>query len=352
MGIEELEVSESISEKINYLKFMLMILVVYIHSSELPVFEHQIIVPEWLMFIKDVIGDIASVAVPGFFILSSYLLYRKHFSWVSNLRKKAKGILVPYLIINTFWVLFFVLFSSIPKTAVYFTSDQYQIETWRDVLLAYFGHKPLYYPFWFLQDLMVLNVLAPLIHIAYDRFPALTLSISACLIHSGINIPLLNDKMSILYWMVGLILVNIKFSFDLIDRFKVYDLAGASVATVVLSHYNCLPLVIHVIVLGAFLYQLGSCLYSSYRDNRLLKICTRQTFIIYSFHEFWEAMLKKVLMTVFPQTGIVQLLEYLLLPLFIVMACIMAGKLLEKQAPSFYRVINGNRSLTAVQKKW
>lgn len=40
-------------------------------------------------------------------------------------------------------------------------------------------------------------------------------------------------------------------------------------------------------------------------------------FLIYAFHEFYEAMVKKHIMMVLPQYGLVQLLEYFILPLFV-----------------------------------
>lgn len=65
-------------------------------------------VPGWLNTLKYVISEsISKCAVPGFFVISAVLLYRKEFSWWENLKKKLRTLMIPYLIMNTFWVVFY-----------------------------------------------------------------------------------------------------------------------------------------------------------------------------------------------------------------------------------------------------
>ena len=115
--------SEKESKSISIFKLLLIILVVYIHSytenktiisfSE----THYLIQLEY--FFSKCIG---ACAVPGFFLISSILLYRKPFSLGDNLRKKVKTILISYFLLNPFWIIFFFIFQHTPLN-VYFSNE-------------------------------------------------------------------------------------------------------------------------------------------------------------------------------------------------------------------------------------
>lgn len=85
-------------------------------------------------------------------------MFRKHIVWSHNIKKKLHTILIPYIIINTFWILLFALFSFIPSVAPFF--EQYRLNSTEDIVGAYLNGIPYYYPFWFLRDLFVMNIIA------------------------------------------------------------------------------------------------------------------------------------------------------------------------------------------------
>lgn len=66
-------------------------------------------------------------------------------------------------------------------------------------------------------------------------------------------------------------------------------------------------------------------------------------FFIYAFHEFYEAMMKKLVMMIIPQHGIVQLLEYFILPFLVTGCCIVIGAAMQRYLRSLYCMVCGYR---------
>ncbi|MCR5222291.1 MAG: acyltransferase [Lachnospiraceae bacterium] len=344
-GKKKFVIDGEMSERFNIMKLLFMVMVVFLHSQALPVFSHPFEVPVWVQTVKDVIDrDLFFVAVPGFFILSSILLYSKEFTWVQNIKKKVRTILLPYVIINTFWLLFFFMMSKIPALSPYFSSDQYSVRTWQDVVNAYFGAFPLYYPFWFLKDLFLLNLIAPLFKWLVDKVPLLTGTAVLLWYFSEIPVPLLKANDSLFFWMVGLFLVKYGFDLASLDKTGAWEwtLSVAAGATVVFFHKTTVTLLVYILPAFFACYVFSGFLLKTRAREALLK-WSGYAFFIFAFHEFYEAMIKKIVMEVLPQPGIVQLLEFLLLPLLIVMLCILAGQLFEKLLPKTYAVLMGGR---------
>lgn len=77
--------------------------------------------------------------------------------------------------------------------------------------------------------------------------------------------------------------------------------------------------------------------------------CSQFSFFIYAFHEFYEAMFKKIVMLMVPQNGFVQLIEYFMIPTIMVGVCIVMGKAIKEHVPALYNVFCGYRGLP---KSW
>lgn len=167
------------SQDISRLRAVFIVLVVFLHS-----YQERINLAtgsvqntnELAKFIKLFIsGGVASVAVPGLFVISAYLLYKKEFNYKENVIKKIKSLIIPYLIMNSAWILFFLIATRLPYVNVFFTSDELNVWNWNVLkwLDAYGGidGKPILYPMWFLKDLFIMNLIAPFFLVANKRLP-------------------------------------------------------------------------------------------------------------------------------------------------------------------------------------
>lgn len=335
---------------ISIYKSVAMVLVVVIHSCALPETAQTIVVPLWLEKIKTFLAvGLGNAAVPSFFFISAYLLFGKDFTWYSNMKKKCKSLMIPYLIINTFWVLFFVLMKSISFFAPFFSSEQYSIIGIRGILDAYTGvytrGVPIYYPFWFIRDLFLLNVLSVPVRFLVNKLPILTalLLMIYCVIPFTIPIP---GKGSLFFFFLGC--YGAKYSGVWIEwvtrmgKLIIFFFFSLAVFDTFVNGEHILIYFVRCILGIASIW----CASDMIRDRKSGYIMVRMSnyvFAIYALHEFYMAMLKKVVMTVLPQYGVIQLLEFLIIPVIIIMVCVFVARTLEIKLPCLYSILTGGR---------
>ena len=319
-----------------------MVMVVFIHSSALPELPFDLEVPKYMEICKDIItNSVCAIAVPGFFFISGLLLFSKDFKWIDNMKKKVRSILLPYFIVNSFWILFFKVMQSIRITAPYFSGENYQIAGMQGIVRAYCAPIPLYYPFWFLRDLFILNILAGIIRRMIDKLPILSIIILIFIGFDIIKVPFLVSNSSLYMFAAG------RYAVKYWNRMKILKDANIwYVGLVFLGLTICMYLNRSVSVL-MLPYSLAGILFyyllSGYiKKERVLRY-SQFSFFIYAFHEFYEAMIKKVVMMILPQYGIVQLLEYFLIPTAVLGGCVTAGAIMRRRSYRFYCLLCGGR---------
>ena len=170
MGVERCnKTPEKTSEAISSCRFMLCVMVVFIHSIIDAKDADGVSV--WVITIMHYISQVlCTIAVPGFMMFSSYLLFFKYKNsvdikgqYISNLKKKFKGLLIPYVIWNLV-ALIWLFGRSVLKGdgSIYIPNI---IETFTYVPKdGSFGLYPADGPLWFIRDLIILNILAPIIY--------------------------------------------------------------------------------------------------------------------------------------------------------------------------------------------
>ena len=179
-------IDDTSSLRLKLLRFPPIIGVVYIHAYFTAInFAHGTIGTEDLNALTDFVRvlvsqGIARVAVPLFFLMSGYLFFA-NFRWSQQtfLRKvttRMRTLLIPFLFWNVAMLGFYATVQSIPALAPYFSGPtalirELSLMEYPNVLLGFKGY-PIAYHFWFIRDLMVLILLAPLIALVL-RFAAL-----------------------------------------------------------------------------------------------------------------------------------------------------------------------------------
>lgn len=178
IGFSELE-----SQTIEWLRFPLIMCVLLIHTqlgnimiqgqalvnqAEYPFFTH-------FSFLFS--EEIARLAVPLFFFFSGFLFFRGSeltiTSWFEKIRKRIKTLLVPYLIWNALYLLFYFLGEQVVPQMF---SGRYPSisDTSLFNLVTWFWNRadgmPLDQPLWFIRDLMVVNLFAYVIFRCIKRF--------------------------------------------------------------------------------------------------------------------------------------------------------------------------------------
>ena len=348
------------SERINIFRFILMIMVIYIHSyGSVSGFSADAVSLEkalWFSRTKYIVSQIITrAAVPGFFLISSVLLYRKPFTWAENMKKKLKSLAVPFFVVNIAWILLFFVLQSFSFSSGLFGSPDNIIRNWdlRQWSNAIFGLPdnaiPFLYPLWFLRDLFILNFLASVIWYLVDKLPEPML-VGALILWFFHSIPncAVPDYQAIAFWIIGAYMVKRNIHFGFLS--KVPTIAGFALLAFCIWRYmpfayvdEYLPLLNLCITLSLIaFFTLCINIKNDTVKKYLLKL-SKYSFSIYLFHEFTTLFFRKIAAILLPGTVISQFLQYLLIPFFIAAFCIGFSIVFKKIMPRFYALLTGGR---------
>ena len=180
------KISSLTSSTISALRFPLTVGVVFIHfnvlSDNLAVrgtgnAEHF---PTWLVCMFNLFSEVLPrIAVPLFFIISGYLFFRSGFmirTYTDKLRRRVRTLLVPYILWNLLYLIR-TAFRDIPAFSG-LSHDTAQANWSLSAVLACFWDNsrgvfpvpassyiyPQDFPLWYVRDLMLVVVLAPVFY--------------------------------------------------------------------------------------------------------------------------------------------------------------------------------------------
>lgn len=156
------------SKVVSLLRFPLILLVIAIHAVG-----EELRLPETgnvYQYVSELLSHgIARIAVPLFFFFSGYYtFYRKDWSlpavWKKEWAKKARSLLLPYLLWNTLYILILLAKTQLTVYLGGTPKDPFAITSWVQ-LASYYWWDVLVYPLWYVRDLLLLTLLAPLGHL-------------------------------------------------------------------------------------------------------------------------------------------------------------------------------------------
>jgi fucose 4-O-acetylase-like acetyltransferase len=244
-------VEENLSKRINSLRFLLIVFVVIIHNgiSAKGFTEKNIeaVIPAYVENVQRPIGIITAVAVPLFFLFSAYLLYISEQQYIPVLKKKCRTILLPYFLWNLLLVLFYFLMQSLPYINRFFNSSlehmikNYGIIDWIDIFVGKFTERrefkyPFVYHFWFLRDLIILNIFFLGIKKLADKFSLGTLVLLLIFWINNINIYVISPE-ALLFFSLCYYIKKYNFGIKNIDQIKTIDLSVIYGMTVILEYF-------------------------------------------------------------------------------------------------------------------
>ena len=356
-GSIEWRISEEESRRISILKVWLSVMVVFIHlENEISTAGGQAAaaLPGWLDTLEFVISRAVSrCAIPAFFFLSAYLLYRKPFRWEQNIRKKVRSLLVPYVILNTFWIFVFFAGQHIPALSAYFSREETMVGSWGivDWIGAYFGSPsndwcPLLYPLWFIRNLFILNLLAPAFEWLVRKAGtwSLLLFIPVWLLPEENSIAL-----SFCFWGLGCFFSVRRIPLSSLDKYRkaafAYPLLILAVCLLRRELGEIGPRIVYHICLLAGMLFWYTCT-TKIREGgfrKALLFVAGYSFCIYLFHEMSLTILRKIFAKILPQSGPAAMAQYFGPAAVVIAGCILLSWLLNRYVPKIYEMISGGR---------
>lgn len=307
------------------------------------------------------------LAVPVFFIMSGYLFYSRLSTWdwhvyADKLRRRVHTLLLPYL----GWNLFHIVHLSWPTLLKVFSGERSIDSLWallhrlggfrmffdshlaRPVPVNVFGIPmestgPVLMPLWFMRDLMILVLFAPLIYWLLHRFGHwVVLLLGTCFV-LNLWVPVHGFSIYSTFWFAlgSWFALSGRDPVSGLSRYSRFAYPVAAVSVFLLAwlraYYGApdtfgirLVYVVYVFsaVMSAFGIVSAVCRRTSFRFPPWL---IHSTFFIYCAHIF---MRKQVLALVLPLASSsgypMLLLIYYLVPIFTVVACVALRQLFVK----------------------
>lgn len=347
------------SSSVNILKFLFIIGVVFVHSVAGEVnyvggtlsFE----MPTWLDLTEYIVQKVISgSAVPAYFAISALLLYRKPFTLKDNMKKKFRSLIIPYILLNTFWVAFYYAAQQIEALSIYFVQPDNLISNWKwynffDAYIGFIKGYPMLYPLWFMRDLIVLNLLAKVIKTIIDKIPVIygvtiTLALMIGLDTRIFCLPI----SSLFFFSAGYYIVKYDLHFDDLKRLR-FTIVGVIYTLGIIADCMTRESIFHnaihnlVIVMGIIFFAKITTMLKEGRTKKGLLYLSEYAIAVYLFHEFSLTIYTKLVARLLPSTAKFQMLQFFGNVFIITTCCIIFGIMLRKFIPKIYKLITGNR---------
>lgn len=363
------------SRSIEWLRFACAFLVVYLHAYGVPRIPGEPIV--WSNGVYDSIQilvsqGICTVAVPIFFLISGYLFFfsLEQWKWATyrdKLKRRLRSLVLPFLLWGGIAVVIFLGVAIYQgEDPVKWLSDRgWCLTLWNNARFRFSGSKnllgwtmyntamPLDYPLWFIRELIVLNLFAPLIHLWVRKTRAVGLGILFLLYITDIWIPLEGfSAQGTFYYSLGACLsVNRK---DLTVLARKWTVPAAILSVPLLAGalftYNLYPFANDVLtrfftLTGTVTVLAGTASGLEKRWLRDHPLLSASSFFVYAAHTlYFNAAARWLTGRVVPTTSEAGLtVSYLLIPLLTVVLVVAVYALLKRWVPKTTALLTGGR---------
>ena len=347
--------------KVYWLSFLFSILVVWAHSLNGELFVTGQAELEALQRLEHLAaGRLAQIAVPGFFMISSYLFYRNFQpnKLMEKWRSRSRTILLPYLLWNALYYAAYAAVTRIPAIRQFIGKPPVLL-TAREFMkaLLYYEYNPV---FWYLFQLILLILLAPILYLILRR----TISGLLCLfflilcLWKGWSLPWLNLD-ALFYYSVA--------AFLALGRDRLGNPLEHRLSGVLREQWKHRFIQIIMLSVSFLLLQLlsipGALLYARPLHTVLIRlwgVCTavcvirmvpllpagdliKNSFFLYAVHFPWVRFFNKFAALVLPSTSASALFMFVLMPVFIILITWIISSIMKKFLPGVYLILSGGR---------
>lgn len=351
------------SLRLNLLRFPLIIGVVFIHAYSSTVgFAGGVVGISQPNFIADFVRNflshgVARIAVPLFFLMSGYLFFAG-FKWsiesyVAKLKSRTKTLLIPFLFWNVATLIVIAAAQTIPATKNFFSGNNQLVTTFSvfDYFNAITGftRSPIAYQFWFIRDLIILVLLAPVINVVIRFAPLPFLGLVLfCWVIGGWSVTAPSPE-ALLFFSLGAYFGLKKMSLFYLDAFGPM-IAGLYLVVVIIDaitiNHPLNPYLHKIgIVLGIFAALFSTKLAV---QNEKLKLSIMQlsgaSFFVYAVHEPLLTILRKISYKILlPESPFTILFLYFLIPTITITFAVVVYRGLTRVTPRFVGIVTGGR---------
>ena len=338
------------------ISFILSVFVVLIHSSSFSSYFQGSpeSVPGAISFINYFFrGSLSLVAVPLFFILSGFVMFR-NFSKTNALdkiKKKLLYLIIPYLVWNILSMLFYII-TSYSFISNYFVGRQKFVFSLSNVLLSVFKHQ-CNGPFWYIFALMLYTALSPVIaQIIRNKYIGLIFIVCLILVLiCGIQMPswLILESNSIVFYVLGCWLGTHKSNLFIKKAYSRTSLLALLCLLLTLIYfiaekYNIIPSIYGLktifLLFAALSFWFASDLFIDYIKPKKFH---QYSFLIYAMHVNVQAIYVKIIYLVFPKSAVFSIFNFVVSTVLTILTIIIFGQVCRRISPKLYALLTGDR---------
>lgn len=345
---------------INALRFVLIILVLFIHMMPPEAVAINLSLSDtssFYRFVTEMIShNLGAIAVPAFFLFSGYFFFYSAGStsydkkwFTSKWKKRIKSILVPYLAWNALNIIV-IIFKNLSLSLVGVTYDDAFVSLRSMDFLRWFWLDPIDFPLWYMRDLICMIIISPLFYLGHKALGNwLTLILFTTFI-ININIPLPGFSTSaICFFGTGACLAlsgnNI---LGIARKVKFLSMASALILLIVSTltiGYTISPIIKNLFIPIGILAIIN--VVDSLNDKSIEKLAALSVmvFFIYAAHTIYLINWSNGLfMRLFHGTLSGWTIRYFTEPFIVLIICILLYHILKRIMPKTLTVLCGGRS--------
>lgn len=316
------------------MKVLASLLVIYIHGANIYGYSGLAMPVYFRPF-----AALAKSSVPVFMAVSGYLMFRKPILWRENLIKKTRRLAVPFLIWSVVWIVFELAGHAVMLERFSDVLSWTPVQLVRAVFGIPFAAGPLYSPLWYVRELFILSIAAPLFQKAMSRRPAVFLVLAVVVWFSPCGE---HVRQSVTFFFAGGVMAC---SDQYLETLRKTTLEREGVWIFLLAVVCAIPRVemlwrLSVMAMVIFVYLLCKTAAQKPRAQGLCDKLIAYTFIIYVTHGKFLSIVQILYTAKFTGQTAVNL-GYLLIPALMFCVCLAVAVAFRKLLPRLYRICNG-----------
>ncbi len=344
-------VPEAISKRFDVLRTLLVVFVVGVHAEKGLQAYYPAIPDALRVYLVIFPHNIFRLCVPIFFSISGYLFYLTYkptaAAYGRMVLKKTRTILFPYLLFNAITIALILVFNKVP-----YMGDINGLH--HDGILKYLlgvYRFPAVYPLWFLRDLYVYFLLAPVFYIVSVEIPILGILVFWAVWMFVPQAGLFVELSGTFFFYLGCLLARKGADLDAARRFTLPAVAVSLVFVIALAcveYFQGFPWYYHLLYRHDMIFgTLALWLLTGYpclgRNTFLLGL-SGASFFVYLTHEPVLSYLIYVTRFVFHPSGTIAGIGYMFLLVVLTFAvCTLLARGLSRYAPAAYAMATGAR---------
>ena len=307
---------------------------------------------------------IARSAVPTFFIISGYLLYKSiggnltMEKYKAKLRSRARTILVPYVLWNTAIIL--IMLAAQTVFPQYLSGDNKNVADYTilDLTKAFWcldpEQAPINFPLWYLRDLMVNIIISPLIYLAIKKTKFALLIILFALHILGIDTGIAGLSIgSMMYFSAGMYMaINGISIIKVFQKIKMPAFLTYAVLILIAMINNNVKMISdnENAILGVMYRMIGAiCIINvatmiTDKTRESLSRLSKYTFFIFAYHAWVLRFAQKLTAkTIGTDSDIVMTATYIIIPIIVIATGVICQNTIKRISPKTEAILTGNR---------